>query len=105
MQVIDKIISLVDHRTKGLVKLTPKAAQEIIDLVIAGGNTAFVKLHRYEVNTWRFHRQIPTTDEFIREKISEALDEKQVDKHYKFECFNSSGQLEGQIFTVNSALF
>jgi hypothetical protein len=105
MQVTDQIISLMSQRTKGLIKLTPKIAQEIIDIVISGGDTAFVKLFRYEINTWKFYRQIPTTNEIVKQRVMEALDTKPVDYSYKFECYNSDGQLEGQIFTINSALF
>jgi hypothetical protein len=105
MQTTQKIIDLVNRRTKGLVKITPLMAQEIINIVISGGETPFVKLYRYEINGWKLHRQIPTSQDTIDREIRTALKAQPVDHFYKYECFNQNGELEGNIFSTNANLF
>lgn len=101
---------LTDHIfkiSKGILKLTPKGVDEIIEIVKADGRIAHAMLFRHNSsnNTWEKVKKTYTTEEKINSAILAALDKKPVENFYKFECYNDAGELEGTIYTANSSLF
>jgi hypothetical protein len=101
------IIDYVFKITKGFVKLRHDDVSEIINMVLINGATAYVLLYRYNGNnnSWDKGKRIATSNEIIKRKIIEALESKPVEKCYRFECYNSDGELEGNIYTINPMLF
>jgi hypothetical protein len=68
---------------------------------------AFVKKYRFNAmhQTYELYRNIYTTDAVIKQRILEALEEGSVYLFYKYELFNSAGELEGTLYSVNASLF
>lgn len=102
--VIEKVLEL----TKGFVKLNWDHATTIINTVLTNSKQAYVVHYRYNAQSkglWEKIRNIATTDTFIEEKISEAIQRAPVMDCYKFDCFNSDGEQQGTIYTTNPFLF
>ena len=104
-KIYKKLYDLLQHKSKGMIRLDKTTSQQIIDIVVENGNTAIAKFYRHDGKGWIFIRQVPTTDEMVSQRIAETLTTKPIENCYKFECFNSNGLLEGQIFTMNADLF
>jgi hypothetical protein len=72
-------------------------------------NNAMAKLFVWDMNrgegNWRWCKDEVTTDKIIKQKIIEALDRGPAHHFYMFECYNSKGEMEGKIYTLNPALF
>lgn len=106
---------LIDHLAQlsnGLLQVTHTGAKEIINLVTntvyhPAANTAVANLYSWNSvsSTWIMVRQIPTTDEAIKTNIVEALQQSPSMQFYRWECYNSAGEFEGNIFTINPSLF
>jgi hypothetical protein len=71
-------------------------------------NSAYAKLSRYNAmkNGYDPIRVIRTNDEAIKQAIVKALSiGVQPQGGYLYECYNSNGQFEGKIFSLNPELF
>lgn len=108
MSIEEQIIEYLFTVSRGKIKATPAIVSEIIQIAQGrDGGTAVCKLMRWnEVKrSWEVQYAVKSTDEEINLQVRAALDRPQVDRCYKWECYNSHGQLEGNIFTVNTNLF
>lgn len=109
MSARQNIIDYLRRKSGGLININSDMATDIITL--AHGqlveNMAVAKLYRWsELKTcWELQYAIPATDELIKRNVKDALTTRPVDKCYLWECYNSSGEFEGKIFTVNTNLF
>lgn len=102
------IIEKISQQTKGLIKLSWDKATEIMNIVFDNSNQAYVVQYRHNSQmkgSWEKIRNLATTDQIIDEKIKEAIQSAPVMDFYKFECFNSDGEREGSIYTINPCLF
>lgn len=106
--VQELLIAKVSELTKGQVKINWDHANEIINTVLTNSKQAYVVHWRYSSNNkggWEKVRNLATTDELIDQRIREAIEKAPVMDFYKFECFNSEGNKEGEIYTINPFLF
>ncbi len=108
MQPQTEIALYLQKITAGLVNISPEHANEIIRIAHRNGATATARLSKWEAQTaagWRFIRTIPTTDEQLTENLNKAANTSSVMNMYMFDCYSSSGQCKGQIFTSNQNIF
>jgi hypothetical protein len=109
MSAKQNIIDYLRRKTGGFVNITSDMAGDIIALANNQQveNVAYAKLYRWNGNAKKFELQyaIPATDELIKHNIKQALNKPQVKDFYLWECYNSDGQFEGNIYTANRNLF
>lgn len=109
MSMQQDIIDYLRATTKGRVTIPPSIADGIIAIVNGNGNPpgARAKLHRYNAlkGDWEFIRTETTTDTAIAYQVREAIKHAPVDHCYRWDCYNSNGEFEGYIYTVNTSLF
>lgn len=110
MNAIKHIQQYISQATNGLVSITQTQAADILDIAYKQSgktNAALAKLYKYEAQTgnWQFVRTIQVTDEQVKDEIITALSRTPAKQFYRYECYNSTGQFEGNIETVNPCLF
>jgi hypothetical protein len=110
MKTAKQIQHYLHTETNGLINITQAQAQHIAGIVLNStvvANAAIAKLYRYDavINNYIFIRTVQTTDEAIKQEIINALNTTPAKNFYKYECYNSQMQFEGNIQTVNPCLF
>ena len=110
MSKVDKIIKWFSDNSKGVVKLSPEQAQQVIDIAQEEEPTAVAKKYRWNYNNhlWDFIRDIPTDDDtlgfaaaLIDKKIEPAPDR----RSFKYELMASTGESVGCLYTSDNNLF
>lgn len=105
-----KIIQYLQEQSRGIICLSATQARHLISLVKFDGDIttgAHVKLFRWNGTNskYDFLYSVLTTDEDIKQKIIAALEKRPAEKCYVWECYNSNGELEGKIYSINTNLF
>jgi hypothetical protein len=105
MTTEQKIISLLQSATKGMVKISPATAAKIIDLVLNPGQCKAV-LRRYShlKNDYEVMQTIETNQDKVNQLLAEALLKKPVEMFYRYDLYNEANELQGFIYTANSNL-
>lgn len=95
--------------SKGAVKINYQQARHIINLVVGKPEQgqAVAKCYRYNnvKNDYEPLVNVITTDATIQREVIAALERKPVTRFYRFDCYNSAGEFEGKIYTLNPELF
>lgn len=109
MRTEQAIQDYILQESKGAVKINYQQARCIINLVIGKANQgqAVANLYRYNLQKqdYEFMRNIFTTDAAIHREIIAALEKKPPTENYRFDCYNSAGEFEGHIYSLNPELF
>jgi hypothetical protein len=109
MSMEQRLIDYVRQETNGRVNLTPGMVKGMIAIMndVGQKGSALAQLHRFNAlrGGWEFLYSRLTTDEEVNLQTREALKKNPVEREYRWDCYNSLGQLEGYIFTVNTSLF
>lgn len=102
------IINYLQQVTKGLVKITPAMADEVIRLAQqAPVKTPYVKLYQYNGVTGTYNpiRGVPVTMGDIQQVLATMANKQQVYQCYQWKCHDDKGAVVAEIFTTNCDLF
>jgi hypothetical protein len=109
MSAKQNIIDYLRRKSGGLINISSDMATDIITLVNNQPveSIAVAKLFRWSElkSSYELQYAVPATDELIKQNVKEALTKRPIDKFYLWECYNSAGEFEGKIYTVNTNLF
>ena len=109
MSAKQNIIDYLRRKSGGLINISSDMATDIITLANHQPveNVAVAKLYRWNELKKGYELQyaVPATDELIKNNVKQALLTPPVQNCYLWECYNSNGEFEGKIYTVNTNLF
>ena len=108
MNPTSQVIQFIYDKTKGLVNLSIKDADQLIKIITTPViNTGCAKKYLYNAQTsiYDFIRAIPITQLQIDAAIMYALETGPSKQSYYYELINANGESEGIIYTINASLF
>ena len=109
MSAKSNIIEYLRLKSGGMINITSDMADDVIAMAhdIEINKTAYAKLYRWNAakSNYELMYTVSTTDELIQQNVHDALKKRPADQCYLWECYNSTGQFEGKIYTVNTNLF
>lgn len=109
--VEQRIIDYLAEKSRGKLRLEMHHATHIKRIVLGqdGSLLGSATAKKYHFNPvkggYEIYRTIPTTDGLINERIKEALAIGPIERSYKYELYDSSGEFAGNILTINANLF
>lgn len=105
------IINYLASESKGVINCSHAQARALIDIVLTTTGPqptgAIARLYRYNAvsSQYDFIYTRQCTNEQIKEAILTALETSPAHGFYMWECYNSAGEFEGKIYTINTQLF
>lgn len=105
MELNDKIKKFMWDKTKGLVRLDLADIDAIINLVRDHSARAIFYKWSNQKNTYIVERTSQISDRQLHETLAEYGGKPPIHEFGMYELYNSAGEKQGTIYTINYGLF